>query len=134
MGSWSTDIMGSDTSYDVRDEFEDLAQPVSSEQASDLLARLIQTWGEDPVLRQALGFVMIEKGYPMSAALKAEVIKGIDDEMGNGNLADWGDPVEREQKLTAFKQTVVDYPDDGGKIDLPHQEGLFEVINKRIAE
>lgn len=131
MGAWSTDIMGSDTAYDVNDEFEDLAQPVSSEQAIDLLANLTATWGEDPVLRQALGFVMIEKGYPMSADLKAAVIRGIDDELGNGNLDDWGDPDEREKKLQAFKQTVTDYPVEGGSVSLPHQEGLFEVILKR---
>ena len=123
--------MGSDTAYDVQDEFEDLAQPVTSEQATVLLTDLTATWGQDPVLPQALGFVMIEKGYPMSAELKAAVIKGIDDELGNGNLADWGDPDEREQKLQAFKKTVTDYPVDGGAVSLPHQEGLFEVILKR---
>lgn len=132
MGWWSDDIMGGDPPYDIQAHFEELAAPVTPEKAIELISKLAKEWyWEEPIIKQVVGFQMIERGYEMSDALRALVIDGID----NDESDDWNDPEKRKRKLAEFKAIVLAYPAEGAEESpLPHQEGLFEVIFNGEAE
>jgi len=151
MGWWSESIMGGDTPLDFKGEFEDrfgsLDEAFNEYRAEDgqppipyrlpespeviEFLKIGEKWGDQHILQQVTGFLLMERGAPMSEELRALVIQGIDEE--NPTEDGWSNGEAREKVLHEFKAAVLAYPAAGAKVELPHQPGLFEVIGIRFS-
>ncbi len=150
MGWWDEGIMGGDGPLDYKGNFEDEfgsvdadfnkwrledgkpAIPFKVPTAEESLKFLedCRQWkwyskGDDPVLCQVIGFLVMERGGAMNDELRAAVVKGCNDELAEG-CDSWGDPSIRIKVLQDFRALIEAYPAEGSNIELPHQPGLFE--------
>ena len=140
MGAWSPSIMGGDTPLDIESMFEDRFGSSDPERAEDGLpeyrvptsAELIDfigkttaDYGDGEIVAQVTGFLALQRGAEMSEELRALVLAGIDQEAAEGAV-EWDRPEERLAALAEFRALVAIY--QGGAVELPHQEGLFERI------
>lgn len=152
MGWWSESIMGGDTPLDFRGAFEDKfgsddpkhnewrvqdgEQPVpfikpTSEQTLEFL-KSAETWGEQAILYQVVGWLVMERAAPMNDELRQLVFKGIDSEVNEGAV-EWGSPEARIARLMEFRGAVERYPSEGAEVDMPDNPGLFDVLAKHLS-
>lgn len=156
MGWWAPDIMGGDTPLDFKGNFEDrfgsldeefnkwrlddgkepieFRVPTSEETLEFIQSCRAWKWysgSEDPVLLQVTGFLVIERGGQMNDELRAEVLRGIDEEIAEG-CEEWNNPQERITCLQEFRKVVEAYPAEGAKVEVPHQRGLFEMFAQKV--
>jgi hypothetical protein len=145
MGWWDEGIMGGDTPLDFKGNFEDTFGSPDAEfnqyriedghepipfvkpAPQDVVAFIkdnSQKWGDDEILRQVAGFLLMERGAPMNAELRQLIIEGIDMEVGEG-AESWGSPETRLERLEEFRKAVLAYPDDGAEVTMPESPGLF---------
>ena len=127
MGWWSESIMGGDSPLDLECDFnhEYGLGKASPEQAVEFIKEKLPFSGsEQHIVKQVVGFIMIQRQCEMSDELRQLVLEGIAEE----DLESWKDPDARNRVLTDFKQIVLAYPTNGGKVDLPHQRGLLEEL------
>lgn len=130
--------MGGDQPLDIRAEFEDcfalpredrfadaVIGPITPEEAIAFMVDQIKG-DDDPVTRQVVGYLLIESRAPMPEEVRKEVLAGIDAEINAES--EWNDPALRNKALSDFAAIVEAYPAEGGKVELPHQPGLFEKI------
>lgn len=131
MGWWSESIMGGDTPYDIQFCFEEqfgLAQTPTTDEAVAFIGASIEDSPYNAhVIKQVTGFIMMERSAPMNDELRRLVLEGIDEEISEG-ATQWQDPSLRLTALSDFRALVEAYPAEGGRVDLPHQPGLFEKI------
>jgi hypothetical protein len=140
MGAWSPSIMGGDTPLDIESMFEDLFGPEGSDRDDDglpdyrvptsaemidFIEKTTASYGDGEIVAQVTGFLALQRGADMSEELRTLVLAGIDQEAAGGAV-EWDKPEERLAALAELRALVVDY--QGGKVELPHQEGLFERI------
>ena len=132
MGWWSTSIMGGDTPLDVSDGFnrEFGIQKPTPEKTLKFINELEKAWGSGDIIRQATGFLMIQRGAPMNDELRTEILRGIDEEI-EGGCDYWNNPEERLTVLRDFRKIVEAYG-KGEDVTLPHQRGLMEVIDDHL--
>ena len=134
MGWWSYDIMGGDSPADVEIYFDDMvsrfgAKNITPQHALTLIEETQKEWRcSEDVITQAVGFCMIDRGYPFSEELRKEVIEAIDAD----EYERFTDVEERQRKLAEFKAIVIAYPNEGKETTMPHQSGLFEEIAKSM--
>jgi len=131
MGWWSESVMGGDTPLDIKGDFDNQfgSTIVTPQQAIEFIKTEIEEWGgiEDAVIKQVVGFQMMERGFPMNDDLRDLVIDGC-----NSGDDGWDDNETREQILTEFKLMILMYPDKGATVEMPHQPGLLEEFAKHL--
>lgn len=134
MGWWSETIMGGDSPLDIAQCFEDrfgTRKDINPEEAIKLIDDTIAMWKCDEcIIKQVVGFMMIERGCSFSSELRKVVLEGIDDE----DTTSWKDSSTRDEKLREFRNIVEAYPVEGGLAELPRQEGLFQKIFEKLVE
>lgn len=148
MGWWSESIMGGDTPLDFRGEFEDLfgsddathnrwreqdGEPAipfvkpTAQQSVDFIKNNVQKWGDDAILCQVTGWMVMERAAPMNDELRQLVLAGIDSEVAGG-ATEWGSPEARIARLMEFRFAVDRYPNEGAEVDMPDSPGLFDML------
>ena len=146
MGWWDEGIMGGDTPWDFRGEFEDRfgstdpevnewriedgKEPIefripTSEETLEFIESLGHS-SDDHIVKQVIGWLVIERGAPMNDDLRLLVLEGIDEE----NVAEegWTNPHYRIDALHEFRNIVEAYPAKGAKVEMPPSPGLFDKI------
>lgn len=150
MGWWDEGIMGGDTPLDFSGEFEDKfgskdphVNEWRIEDGKEPLPFIIPTaeqgvefikanQGYDgAIAAQVTGWLMIERGAPMSNELRQLVLSGIDEEISEG-AESWGNPETRIARLQEFRKVVEAYPQDGSQVDMPANPGLFEKLANHL--
>lgn len=128
MGSWSTSIMGGDAPLDIEYLFEQRFGEAGVPTADEALEFMTKTIQEDQyehtTVKQVTAFILMQRGAPMHDEVRRIALEGIAEE----DTSDWKDPSERDASLAQFGELVKLYPAEGGRVDLPHQPGLFEKI------
>lgn len=146
MGWWDEGIMGGDSPLDYRDAFEDVFGSTDEEfnewriedgkepipfrvPTSEETLQFIKSLGsssDDHIVRQVVGWLVIERGAPMSEELRVMILGGIDDE--DPITEGWEYPEKRIECLDDFRCIVEAYPAAGGKVEMPGSPGLFDKI------
>lgn len=121
--------MGGDTPLDIEDDFEDRfdERVPTAEEGLDFLNSVLH-YDED-IAKSVTAFLLIQRGAPMSDEVRRLALEGIAGE----DTSDWDDPAKRDAVLADFKLIVEVYPAEGGKVELPHQPGLFEKIFSNLS-
>lgn len=148
MGWWDEGIMGGDTPLDFKGNFEDKfgsldssfneyriedgKEPIpcvkpSPEDVMTFINENTQKWGDDHILLQVTGYLVMERGAPMNDRLRNSILTGVDFEINEG-AESWGSPETRIERLTEFRKLVVDYPDAGSDLEMPESPGLFSKL------
>lgn len=139
MGWWSEDIMGGDAPLDFEDEIFEICDTekfpeeggigkVSAEalenNLDEILAMLERS--KDYIGYQVLAVMMMGSGAFISDDVKADMIKGCDDD-------EWAkDDETRKEKVEALKSAITSY--DGKTPVVITSKGLFETIFKHIED
>ena len=146
MGWWGEGIMCGDSPLDVQGDFNDKFQahvwdedeewfdtsrinpnaPYLKEgdelQILTFCDEKVASYYDPYEVYGAVGFTMMECGWPMSDELKTRIIEAVDGEDTSG----WGNEDVRLAEIENFKEMVRAY--DGTRKDMPRQPGLFEKI------
>ncbi len=132
MGWWSASIMGGDAPLDIQSQYEDtftggqgFCAP-TPEDAISFIDVAIRSGEEAHLVKQVVGFILMQAGAAFSPELRRLVLDGIDSE--DPKAEGWNKPEERAAVLADFRKRVEEYPDAGSKVEMPHQPGLMETI------
>lgn len=140
MGWWSATILGGDAPYDVRANLEDVMnvdcwfegvneenQRILVNDNMDQLFEVAKESYDQSIAGQVFGAMILEVGAKMSDEIRQFVLDC-------ANEDEWAhEDEERNGFIQDFISKVIAYPSEGGvRVELA-QEGLFEVIEKKIA-
>lgn len=154
MGWWDEGIMGGDTPLDFKDSFEERFGSLNSsfneyraenghepvpfvkpdpQDVVDFITNFIWHWNNDekPILKQVVGFLVMERGAAMNDELRALVLEGIDNELEIGSKS-WNIPELRHARLQEFRKIVEAYPVDGDSVEMPKSPGLFTKLAEKL--
>lgn len=153
MGWWDEGIMGGDTPLDFKGNFEDTFGSTDPEYNQYLIEdgkppipfvkpepqavvtfinENSQRWGDDEILRQVAGFLVMERGAPMNDELRGMILDGIDQEINEGATS-WNSPETRIARLQEFRKAVVAYPDSGADVSMPESPGLLSKLAEHLS-
>ena len=148
MGWWDEGIMGGDTPLDFKGNFEDRfgsldasfneyriedgQEPIpcvkpDPQAVVTFINEHSGKWGDDEILSQVTGYLVMERGAPMNDQLRQIILSGIDMEVSEG-CGSWGSPETRLARLKEVRELVEIYPAEGSDIELPESPGLFSKI------
>jgi hypothetical protein len=149
MGWWSEDIMGGDgpcdiqcmfdrefgTRIDEEDEWGEYELPakVAGNKVIDFADKAIKDYFDFEEVWQAIGYIMIDAGMPMTDSVRKKVLRATDSEI-EGGAESWCSPEGRLEKLREFRAIVDAYPSEGGRVEMPHQTGLFEKFAQMVSQ
>jgi hypothetical protein len=148
MGWWSEDIMGGDSPMDIACMFDrefgteikdsewgdyDLPKRVAGTKVLEFGEKCIADYFDFEEVFQAIGFIMIDNGMPMTDRVRKKVLAATDLEI-EGGAESWSSPKGRLKKLREFRSIVETYPRVGAATTMPHQTGLFEKLAEALSK
>ena len=119
--------MGGDTPLDIEGWFEERfgkSAPSAEESLSFLTSQLNERSWDATSFKQVTAFLLIQRAAPMHDEVRRLALEGCVEE----DTSSWNDPDERDTVLAQFAEIIKAYPAEGGRVELPHQPGLFEKI------